>query len=84
MIYQKLINFTNQMKDISFIWWIDWAIWYIITVIRLILSITKTIRKIENCWSKDKIDPHGIAKKLWNEQVEILKSMIYLLIEKIS
>ena len=56
----------------------------IITVIRLILSITKTIRKIENCWSKDKIDPHGIAKKLWNEQVEILKSMIYLLIEKIS
>ena len=54
----------------------------IITVIRLILSITKTIRKIENCWSKDKIDPHGIAKKLWNEQVEILKS--WLKIEKIS
>ena len=68
-----------------FIWFMrmNWM-FGIITVIRLILSITKTIRKIENCWSKDKIDPHGIAKKLWNEQVEILKSMIYLLIEKIS
>ena len=49
MIYQKLINFTNQMKDISFIWWIDWAIWYIITVI--LANLKADFELFDNEWN---------------------------------